>query len=320
MNHKRLPVTVRLPEGVRCAVALSYDLEMCAGYAPDGVNHGRIMPALQEYTLRLCETAERFGVRLHFFYVCNGLEEADVAYLREIVRRGHIIDSHTYSHKHIAASAPDLLDHELWRANRLLQERLGVTSTVLRGPGGYTHGWLHLPHANREVILRNGFRWVSGEYDENVFTRGREYALRAAQDHRPYAYPEGLVEIPIHGWTDRMWFDIRPEVDQSVLDAWRKEHGHRPVPRGWRAPWTDRHALDEWIALNLDSLDYAYEHRLLWVPCWHPYTHYLHDPDHRTLSALLARAAAKPERVWVCTLRDAASMISISDQDDEEQP
>jgi hypothetical protein len=33
-------VSVRLPAGVRCAIALSYDLEMCAGYQPDLVNHG----------------------------------------------------------------------------------------------------------------------------------------------------------------------------------------------------------------------------------------------------------------------------------------
>lgn len=75
----------------------------------------------------------------------------------------------------------------------------------------------------------------------------------------------------------------------------------------------------QWLVeIPIHVLYYAYEHRLLWVPCWHPYTHYLHDPDHRTLSALLARAAAKPERVWVCTLRDAASMITTSDQDDKE--
>ena len=61
------------------------------------VNHGRIMPPLRDYTLRLCTTAEDFGVQLHFFYVANGLEEPDIGYLREILRRGHLIDNHTYS-------------------------------------------------------------------------------------------------------------------------------------------------------------------------------------------------------------------------------
>jgi hypothetical protein len=63
------------------------------------------------------------------------------------------------------------------------------------------------------------------------------------------------------------------------------------------------------VALNLACLDYAYENRLLWVPVWHPYTHYLHDPESRMLKALLRHAAGKAERVWVCTVRDAAAML-----------
>jgi hypothetical protein len=50
------PLRTNLPEGIRCAIALSYDLEMCAGYAPDGINHGRIIPPVQQYTLDLCKT------------------------------------------------------------------------------------------------------------------------------------------------------------------------------------------------------------------------------------------------------------------------
>ena len=304
-------VTLALPEGVRCAVALSYDLEMCAGYAPDGINHGRIMPALQAYTLRLCQVAERYGVQLHFFYVCNGLEEPDVTYLEEILQRDHVIDSHTYSHPVLTSVDAATLADELERANRLLQERLGVTSTVLRGPGGYPDGRRTLPLANRRVILDRGFRWVSGEYDPHTYERPPGEWASAAGRNTPYAYPEGLIEIPFQGWTDRQWFDMRPGLDRAALDDWRRANGHRPVTPEWRAPWVDARALDDWIALNRDSLDYAYAHRLLWVPVWHPYTQYLHDPDVRILTALLKHAASKPDRVWVCTLRDAVTMLRM---------
>lgn len=305
---------LQLPPGVRCAVALSYDLEMCAGYAPDGINHGRLMPALQSYTLRLCEIAERYGVALRFFYVCNGLEGAEdgsplVDFMRGLVERGHVIDSHTYSHQGLAVVDAATLNEELARANHLLWERLGVRSTVLRGPGGYPDGRRTLSPANRRAILDNGFRWVSGEYDPRTYTLDREQWASAPARNRPYRHPDGLVEIPIQGWTDRMWFDMRPEVDASLLNGWRAAYGHQPTPEGWRAPWSLPGALEEWIALNRDCLDYAYEHRLMWVPCWHPYTQYLHDPDVRILTALLDRAASKPERVWVCTLRDAAGML-----------
>ena len=270
---------LELPRGVRCAVALSYDLEMCAGYAPDGVNHGRLMPALRSYTLRLCEVAERYGVALHFFFVCNGLESDDVAaFMRQVVDRGHVVDSHTYSHQGLATIDAETLNEELARANRLLRERLGVRSTVLRGPGGYPDGRRTLSRENRRVILDNGFRWVSGEYDAQTYARRRDEWASAPARNPPYRHPDGLVEIPFQGWTDRMWFDMRPEVDASLLNAWRAEHGHRPVPEGWRAPWALPGALEDWIALNRETLDHAYAHRLLWVPCWHPYTQYLHDP------------------------------------------
>ena len=104
-----MTIRVELPDGIRCAIALSYDLEMCAGYSPVLVNHGRIMPPLRDYTLDLCATAEEFGVQLQFFYVGNGLEDADIEYLHDIVRRGHAIDNHTYNHVLLTMADTDLV-------------------------------------------------------------------------------------------------------------------------------------------------------------------------------------------------------------------
>jgi peptidoglycan/xylan/chitin deacetylase (PgdA/CDA1 family) len=221
-----------------------------------------------------------------------------------------VIDSHTYSHQHVAQSSADLLDYELSRANFLLKEKLGITSTVLRGPYGYTQGWRNLPAENRRVILKNGFRWLSGEYDDRVYYQTFREWTRAPETNLPYRYPEGLVEIPFQGWSDRMWFDMRPEVDQQVVTGWREKFGHKPVSRGWNAPWAIPGALEGWIELNLATLDTAYELGALWVPVWHPYTHYLHDPEGRALKTLLRHAAAKPETAWVCTVRDAASLLA----------
>jgi len=45
------------------------------------------------------------------------------------------------------------------------------------------------------------------------------------------------------------------------------------------------------------------------IICWHPYSHYLHDPENRMLPAMLEHCASKPERMWVCTVRDACEMV-----------
>lgn len=302
-------IAVHLPENVRCAIALSYDTDMAGGYAPDGVCHGRTMPALKDYMLRLCDTAEAYEIRLQFFQIGNGLEPSeDVGYLQEILRRGHNMDSHTYSHVPLDTDDLELLTDELQRTNRLFEQRLGHTSTVLRGPGGYAGGLQGMAE-NQQCILDAGFRWVSCEY--NFRTSGMDIAriVSGPADNAPYAYETGLVELPIMSVTDRNFFDIIHCIDAEVYAEWRKTSGHQPVPNGFRCPWTDPGALDEWIAYNLAVAEYAYENELMWVACWHPYSHYLHDPDNRTLPALLEWADNRPD-VLVCTVRDACEMLS----------
>ena len=78
---------------------------------------------------------------------------------------------------------------------------------------------------------------------------------------------------------------------------------------GWQCPWTAPGALDDWIDYHGQCLDFAYEQRLLWVAVWHPYSHYLHDPDNRVLPALLEHARSKPEPVFLGTLRDVAATM-----------
>ncbi len=300
---------VKLPNDVRCAVAITYDTDMAGGYAPDDVCHGRTEPFLMDYVMRLCETAEDYGTRLHFFQIANGLElDEVVSHVKEVIRRGHAVDCHTYNHINLAHSSPQELNKDLNLANYLFEKRLGYRSAILRGPGGYRHGELKLE--NQKVILNNGYKWVSGEFDYNLLEqRDYAYTVSAPSRNLSFRYPTGLIEIPIQGWTDRTWFDSYKLSDPAAYANWRKNYGHRPVSEGWKCPWTEPEALKEWIKINLACLDYAYEHRLLWVLCWHPYSHYLHDPHNQMLPAILEAASQKPERVGICTLRDVTQWI-----------
>ncbi len=306
----RTPLPVTLPDGVRCALALSYDTDMAGGYAPDGICHGRTEPFLADYMLRLCDTAESHGVRLHFFKIANGLEpDMDISHLEEILERGHSVDSHTYSHVPLITDDLELLEDELARTNRLLRERLAVTSTVLRGPGGYPEGLRGRP-GNQRIILDNGFRWVSGEFSAHLRDATWDEAVANSEVDVPYAYDSGLIEIPIQTWTDRTFFDTTCLTDAAALAAFKAELGHKPLPDGWTgAPWTEPDALDRWIEYNLAVVQYAYDNRLLSVICWHPYSHCVHDPENRMLPALLEWADSQSERVWVCTVRDACQMV-----------
>jgi peptidoglycan/xylan/chitin deacetylase (PgdA/CDA1 family) len=267
------------------------------------------MPELQEYTLDLCTVAEEFGVKLHFFNVGNGFDQT-IDLLREILRRGHTLDNHTYTHLSLITDDLQRLDGELALTNQLFDDRLGHRSTVLRGPGGYPTG-LDGRLANQDIILKNGFKWVSCRADKNIVSNGHQYLVEAPLREVPYAYPTSLIEIPIQGAMDRTFFDISSAfIDKAKYEEWRVTSGGRPVPRDWKAPWTPPDALDQWMSYHRDAIDFAYEHRLLWVPVWHPLSHYLHDRENVALRQFLEYCQAKPERIWVCTVRDAAAMLA----------
>ena len=279
---------------------------MCAGYQPDRINHGRIIPEAQAYTLNLCDVAEDYGVKLHFFYVGNGFDRTFDC-LKEILDRGHVLDNHTYSHLPLITDDVQRLDEELALTNQLFEERLGWKSTVLRGPGGYQNG-LDGKIENQEVILKNGFKWVSARYDRTNL-EDTEYVLQAPELNAPYKYPTDLVEIPMQGFMDRTFFEQIKNVNPDKYEEWRTIGGGKPVAEDWTAPWTASHALDDWLAYHRQAVDFAYEGGLLWVPVWHPLSHYLHDRDNVVLRSFLEYCQSKPEKVWVCTVRDAAEML-----------
>jgi peptidoglycan/xylan/chitin deacetylase (PgdA/CDA1 family) len=252
--------------------------------------------------------AEAFGVTLHVFYVASGIDET-LPTLRAMLDRGHVVDSHTDSHLSLLTADVRRLDDELALSNDLFRRKLGWASTVLRGPGGY-HDGLDGKTENQRAILKNGFRWVSSQYDRDVVTEPLAYAVAAPDRHPPYAYPSGLVEIPNHGLTDRTFFDTLRNLAPDRYQHWRIAHGGTAVSDGWRAPCTAPGALDQWLAFHEQAIDYAYERGLLFVPTWHPYTHYLHDRENIALRHFLEYCRAKPDPVWVCTVRDAAALLT----------
>jgi hypothetical protein len=305
---------VRIPDGYRCAVSFTFDTDMAAGYSPldkpnpYGGSHGRTAPFVADTMRRMMDVAEEFGVRLHWFKICNGLEDGcDWSVYEEALARGHDVDCHTYNHCNVASTSSEELREDLPRANALLKKRLGIDPFVLRGPGGYREGALGA--ANRQIILDNGFKYVSGEV--NAWGGLDDDPMQYATEPREYPvhqYPEGLIEIPVHGMTDRTWFDnMQPK--RHLLQEWRKTGGHQPVPEDWQCPWTEPNATHRFIEAHKAVFDLAYEERLFADFTCHPYSFYLHDRQNIILRELFTHLRAKPEKVWIGTLRDVAGLI-----------
>lgn len=311
-KNSSVETIVTFPSNVRCVVALSYDLEMCGGYQPgkDPLRaHGRIELSLQHYTLELCSIAEKYGVKLQFFVLGNGLEK-NIQYLKEIIRRGYFIDNHTYSHISLRSSNPNEIDLELKRTNMLLRNRLQTGSVILRAPMCFTNGLSGLENVQR-IILHNGFKFVSSQADWEICRKTDQEAASQSEYMRPFVYPTGLVEIPITGFMDRHFFEWSRNIDPKRYESWRIKDSVKFPERGFKPPWTPDDALDQWIKYNKMAFDYAYDNRKIWTPVWHPASHYLHDPKNRTLETILEYAFSKPDKVYFGNTRDLISMIHV---------
>ena len=84
-------------------------------------------------TQRLLEVLDRYGVKATFFVTDSGYPSL----LREITERGHSIGIHTATHNYgqIYANAESYFQ-DLFQMQQVIREATGVTTTLLRFPGG----------------------------------------------------------------------------------------------------------------------------------------------------------------------------------------
>jgi peptidoglycan/xylan/chitin deacetylase (PgdA/CDA1 family) len=156
------------------------------------------------------------------FVLGRVFEQANVDWLKEIVREGHAVGNHTYDHVNVWATKPEDLQFRFARAPWLIrgktvaevirenirmtdsamQTRLGVRPVGFRTPGGSTAG-LNGRADVQKLLLECGFRWVSSLAPSVAVrpegpTQADFDAVVKAQAHsQPYVYPSGLIEIPM---------------------------------------------------------------------------------------------------------------------------
>ncbi|MFF0248647.1 polysaccharide deacetylase family protein [Streptosporangium sandarakinum] len=116
------PPRQKIDCGKAKCVALTYD---------DGPGHD---------TARLLDILARHHARATFFLVGGMvLANADGA-LRRMVRDGHELGNHTWSHPQLTALSESAVRAELARTQNVIERRTGVRATLMRPPYGATDG------------------------------------------------------------------------------------------------------------------------------------------------------------------------------------
>jgi peptidoglycan/xylan/chitin deacetylase (PgdA/CDA1 family) len=222
------------PEKKKAQIAISLDLEMARNFprwedAHWDYEKGNLTDETKAYAVEAARRVKAQEGRIHFFLVCRALEQENVDWLKEILKEGHSVGSHTYDHVYLLATKPEEIQYRFQRAPWLItgkscadvireninlataamKSRLGISPAGFRAPGGFATG-LNGRADIQKMLLDAGFSWVSTKYPAHPNSQpgskptgeifdGIGRAQGAAQ---PFTYPNGLVEIPMSPISD----------------------------------------------------------------------------------------------------------------------
>jgi peptidoglycan/xylan/chitin deacetylase (PgdA/CDA1 family) len=245
----RLPRAFAAEPKRTARIAITLDLEMSRHYPKRGMlewdyQKGNLDGPTKEYAVKAAKIVKEHGGVLHFFCVGRVLEQPDVGWLKEIAADGHPIGNHTYDHVNLKAktaeasqfrfqrspwlvagkSAAEVIEGNIRITTVALKERAGITVDGFRTPGGFNNGLSDRPDL-QQMLLRQGFKWVSSKYPPHE--RGEtgktpsvavvKSILDAQEAAQPFVYESGLVEVPMSPISDVTAFrSTRWKLDDFV--------------------------------------------------------------------------------------------------------
>lgn len=295
----------------KALIAITLDLEMSRNFPRWEDTHwdyekGNLNAETKAYTVEACRRVKAAGGVVHLFAVGQVFDQPNVDWLVGLARAGHPIGNHTWDHVNVLATRPEDLQFRFRRHPELIQgrtpeqviveniqrttdgvrERIGISPTGFRTPGGFGNGLADRPDVRR--WLRNlGFTWVSSKYPAHPMSEpGREPTeemlerIVAAQGHaQPFAYPDGLVEVPMSPVSD--------------INAFRTGR--------WRLEWFLR-------ALTL-ALENVIDQGGVFDFLGHPSCLYVMDPQFQAIERILELVARNRDKAAVVGLDVVAGRV-----------
>jgi peptidoglycan/xylan/chitin deacetylase (PgdA/CDA1 family) len=297
------------PHAGKALIAITLDLEMSRNFPRWEDTHwdyekGNLNDETKRYTVEACRRVKAAGGVVHCFAVGRVCEQANVDWLKEIAAGGHPIGNHTYDHVHMKATKPadiqfrfqrspwlvegktpeQIIVENIRQTTAALKSRLGIEPAGFRTPGGFADGLADRADVRR-WLREVGFGWVSSKYPAHPAPEpGREPSemylgaiVRAQADAQPFAYPDGLVEVPMSPVSD--------------IVAFR----------------TGRWKLDWFLRALRRAIDSVIDARTTFDFLGHPSCLYVVDPEFRAIDLIVDRVRASSGRAVLVGLGAHAS-------------
>jgi peptidoglycan/xylan/chitin deacetylase (PgdA/CDA1 family) len=212
------PVT--WPNGAKCAVVLSFDFDaetLWLGRDPSNVNRpGTLSQGTYGAKVgvpSILQVLRDMGTLPATFFVPGWTAERHTDKVEAILRDGHEVAHHSYSHKWIEPTDPAGELEEMEKGLEALKRMVGVKPLGYRSPAGETS-----PNLFR-LLVERGFL-----YDSSMMDGVNPYFHKVGND------PRALVEVPWHWSLDDavfMLFSIKSPraimTNEHVLTVWSDE-------------------------------------------------------------------------------------------------
>ncbi|HEY9648425.1 MAG TPA: polysaccharide deacetylase [Chroococcidiopsis sp.] len=203
---------IEWPDGNRCAVALSFDVDGESGMLQaDPQNADRLsVMSWARYgpkvgAPRILDMLKEKGVQASFF-VPGYTAELYPRLIERISAEGHEVGVHGYMHEKLSDLDPYEEEEILVKTCTILKRLTG------KAPVGYRAPWWELNPGSPSLLVRHGMLYDSSLMD----------------DDRPYMMATGsgsLIEVPIH-WTNDDWeqfaFLADPPTGSGVIETCEK--------------------------------------------------------------------------------------------------
>lgn len=303
------------PSKGKALIAITLDLEMSANFPKWDDTHwnyekGNLDEQTKKYTLEACKRVKAAGGVVHCFAVGRVFEQENVDWLKEIAKTGHPVGNHTYDHVNVRAKKPEEIQFRFRRSPWLidgrkvdevisdnirlttaaLKTRVGVDAAGFRTPGGFNNGLHDVPEV-RKMLADQGFSWVSSLYPAHPMTKPGEEPdettlaaiVKAVEKSQPFAYPDGLIEIP-----------MSPPSDINAFRGGR-----------WKLEW--------FLKAVRHGVEWAIENRAVFDFLGHPSCLYVVDPEFKTIDTICEIVKKAGDKAAIVGLDEIAKRAKKKD-------
>lgn len=229
---------VRWPDGKKCAVAFTFDMDTDSlihlDHPDDGFRRVSGISMLRygpEVAVpRIVDTYKQFGIQQTFFVPAWCIENYPAA-VKAMVDGGHEVAHHGYLHENPLAGSREEEHYWLKRGIEII-----VNATGQR-PRGWRAPLYNFSNHSADLLIQEGF-----QYDASLMGDDVPYILKTDDGE--------LVELPAH-WGVDDWPQFVQSMDLDYM---------MPIKAASRG-----------IEVFREEFDAMYEHGGLWIGVWHPF-------------------------------------------------